>query len=264
MITLNILVGPKLGDLFHMLIVPKFLDHFCQVKTNLYIIEIHDNFSTSLEDTYNQLKPIITAQKWCNSFNIYTSDVLIDIDLNDFRINGLWGTRPYWAIFLHTALSGEPGIPRNFASIEWGKNESYSDTLVVSRAYRDFFVFNDFVKQQYLSVFEKFEKRIFLAFDEKQYDIFPLKEHVELVIVKDLSEQLEIINGSKMNLFNCSGPLCMASALNAPRIIETAKWMIPAYAFDYEFFDNVETFDSQQVFSPNPKYLNLDIIPSAV
>jgi hypothetical protein len=251
--TINILVGPKMGDLFHMLIVPKYYHYFFNIKTNLYVIEKYDKFTTSLEDTYNQLKPIVTAQEWCNSFNIYKNDVRIDVDLNAFRWNGLWATRPFWAIFLHTAFPNQPNVPKNFASIKWAKNEEYSNTLVVSR--RDIFPFNDFVEKQYLSVFEKFENKIFLAFDPAQYEAFPLKDHLELVVVKNLSEQLEILNGSKMNLLNCSGPLCIASALNAPRIIETGEWMVPVYGHDYNYYDNVETFDCHQVFSPNPKFL---------
>jgi hypothetical protein len=206
-----------------------------------------------LDDSYNQLKPIITSQEWCNSFSIYKNDVKIDVDLNAFRWNGLWATRPFWAIFLHTAFPNQPNVPKNFASLKWTKNQDYSNTLVVSR--RDIFPFNDFVEKQYLSVFEKFENKIFLAFDPAQYEAFPLKDHLELVVVKNLSEQLEIINSSKMNLLNCSGPLCMASALNAPRIIETGEWMVPVYGYDYNYYDNVETFDSNQVFSPNPKFL---------
>lgn len=253
--TINILIGPKMGDLFHMLIVPKYYFYLLNIKTNLYLIEKHDKFSTSLKDSFEQLKPIIEKQEWCNSFQIFKYENRIDIDLNSFRWNGLWGARAYWAVFLHTAFPNQPNIPKNFASIKWSKNDDYNDTLVVSR--RDIFPFNDFVKRQYLSVFEKFDKKIFMAFDSSQYEAFPLKDHLELVVVKSLSEQLEILNGSKMNLLNCSGPLCMASALNAPRIIETGEWMIPAYAFDYMFYDNVETFDSNQVFSPNPKFLTM-------
>jgi hypothetical protein len=251
--TINILVGPKMGDLFHMLIVPRYYHYFFNVKTNLYVIEKYDKFTTSLDDSYNQLKPIITSQEWCNSFSIYKNDVKIDVDLNAFRWNGLWATRPFWAIFLHTAFPNQPNVPKNFASLKWTKNQDYSNILVVSR--RDIFPFNDFVEKQYLSVFEKFENKIFLAFDPAQYEAFPLKDHLELVVVKNLSEQLEIINSSKMNLLNCSGPLCMASALNAPRIIETGEWMVPVYGYDYNYYDNVETFDSNQVFSPNPKFL---------
>jgi hypothetical protein len=56
----------------------------------------------------------------------------------------------------------------------------------------------------------------------------------------------------------------MASALNAPRIIETGEWMVPVYGYDFLSYDNVETFDCHQVFSPNPEYLKSDILSQIV
>jgi hypothetical protein len=113
----------------------------------------------------------------------------------------------------------------------------------------------DFIRDQYLHVFSQFDKKVFVTFDKKQYDVFPLKDHLELKLVDTIDEQLAILNSSKMNMLNCSAALCMATALNAPSIIETGPCLNIHYALDYLYFDSVESFDNVEVISPNPKYL---------
>ena len=125
----NILIGPKLGDLFHMLTVPKYIHYFYGIKSNIYITEKFDKFSTGLEDTYQSLYEIITSQPFTESFQIYNNEA-IDIDLNLFRTNGIWCTRPFWAIFLHTAFPSCPTIPKNFKILNWKKNDKYQDYLI--------------------------------------------------------------------------------------------------------------------------------------
>jgi hypothetical protein len=251
---LDILMGPKLGDFISSLVVPAYYYYLTGRKTNLYICEYYDKFTTSLERTYEELKPILLDQHYVDSFEIFDPEKhALDHNLNAFRENNLISTRPFWAVFLHTVFEYEPEIPYNFTTLKWRKDETYKDYLVVDR--KDMFEFNDFIRDQYLHVFSQFDKKVFVTFDKKQYDDFPLKDHLELKLVDSLDEQLAIINGSKMNMLNCSAALCMATALNAPRIIETGKWLNIHYALDYLYFDNVESFDQDEVISPNPVYL---------
>lgn len=250
----DILMGPKLGDFISSLVVPAYYYYITGKTSNIYIAEYYDRFTTSLERTYEELKPILLAQEYINSFEIFDhTKHAIDHNLNEFRDNNLISTRPFWAVFLHTVFKYEPTIPYNFTTLKWRKDETYSDYLVVDR--KDMFEFNDFIKEQYLHVFSKFDKKVFVTFDPKQYESFPLKDHLEFKIVDSIDEQMAIINGSKMNMLNCSAGLCMATALNAPRIIETGKWLNIHYALDFMNFDNVESFDDIEVISPNPTYL---------
>jgi hypothetical protein len=248
----NILIGPKLGDLFHMLTVPKYLHYFYGIKSNIFITEKFDKFSTGLEDTYLSLYEIITAQPFTESFQIYNNEA-IDVDLNLFRTNGIWCTRPFWAIFLHTAFPNCPVIPKNFKVLNWKKNDEYKDYLIVHR--KPLFEFNSFVEKQYLEVFEQYDNKLFLTFDEKLYDEFPLKNKIDMLLCKDLSAQLTVINSAKMNLFNATAPITMASVLNAPRIGELGKWINTLYGTDHLLFDNVEYFDEFEILTPNPKIL---------
>lgn len=250
----KILLGPKLGDLFHMLTVPRYLHYFYGIKSKIYITEKYDTFSTGLEDTYKSLYEIITQQSFCSSFEIFNpSKHQIDIDLNVFRTNGIWCTRPFWAIFLHSVFPNQPIIPKNFKVLNWKEDKKFEDYLIVHR--KPLFEYNDFVEQQYLNVFNQFDKKIFLTYDENLYNQFPLKDKIDVYICKDLSEQLAIINGAKLGLFNATAPITMASVLNKPRIGELGKWINTLYGSDHLFFDNVEFFDEFEILTPNPNFL---------
>ncbi len=250
----KVLLGPKLGDLFHMLTVPKYLHYFYGIKSKIYITEKFDTFSTGLEHTYNSLYDIVIQQPFCSSFEIYDENKHeIDIDLNKFRKNGIWCSRPYWAIFLHSVFPNQPNIPKNFKVLNWKKNDKFKDYLIVHR--KPLFDFNDFVEQQYLNIFNQYDKKIFLTFDEEIYNQFPLKDKIDVYVSKDLSEQLSIINGAEMSLFNATAPITMASVLNKPRIGELGKWINTLYGSDHLFFDDVEFFDEFQILTPNTKIL---------
>jgi hypothetical protein len=111
------------------------------------------------------------------------------------------------------------------------EDETYSDYLVVDR--KDMFEFNDFIKEQYLHVFSKFDKKVFVTFDPKQYESFPLKDHLECKIVDSIDEQMAIINGSKMNMLNCVVQDCVwLLHSRCSKIIETGKWLNIHYALD--------------------------------
>ena len=83
----------------------------------------------------------------------------------------------------------------------------------------------------------------------------PLKNKIDLLVCKNLEEQLTIINSAKMNLFNATAPITMASVLNAPRIGELGKWINTLYGSDHLLYDNVEFFDEFDILTPEPKSL---------
>lgn len=251
----NVLMGPKLGDFLHSLVVPAFYYRMFGKKTNLYINEVFDTWANPLEDTYKELYPIIMNQDYINSFEIFDKNKhRIDHDLNQFRYNRLIYTRPFWAVFLHSAFMNNPVIPKNFITLKVDPDYTYKDYLLVHRK-DGRFEWNDFTEKQYLNVMNKFEKKLFIAFNEHDYDKFPLKDKIDLLVVKDLSPFLSYLKGSKMLLTNATSTLCMASAMNVPRIGEVGKFITPHYCNDHMFYDNVEFFDPYQIFTPNCKYL---------
>ena len=253
--TVNILMGPKLGDLMHSLTVPAFYYRTFGVKTNFYLCEKHDKFSTSLERTYEELKPILEAQDYINSFEIYNpAKHVINHDLNQFRYNRLLYTRSFWAVFLHTAFPNNPVIPKNFVALKMPKDDTFKDTLLIHRK-DGRFEWDDEIERNYKDVMDQFDKKVFIDFEEHHYEKFKFKDDCELFVEPDLGKFMQYINGCKVFMTNATGTLCMATSMNSPRIGEVGKFITPHYMHDHLFFDDAEFFDHSGVLTPNPKYL---------
>jgi hypothetical protein len=253
--TVNILMGPKMGDLMHSLTVPAYYYYTLGKKTNFYLCERYDTFSTSLQRTYDELKPILEAQEYINSFEIYDpSKHFYQHDLNQFRFNGLLYSRSFWAVFLHTAFPHCPIIPKNFVALKMPKDDKFKDCLLIHRK-DGRFEWNENIENNYKKVMDQFDKKVFIDFEEHHYDKFKFKDDCELFIEPDLEKFMKYINGCKMFLTNASGPLCMATSMNSPRIAELGHFTTYHYRNDHLFFDNCEFFDLNGFKTPNPKYL---------
>lgn len=252
---INILMGPKLGDMIHSLTVPAFIWQVFGMKTNFYIFEKYDTFTTSLERTYQELIPILSNQEYINDFQIYDENKHeIHIDLNQFRFNGLLYTRSFWAVFLHTVFKDYPIIPRNFVALDVSPDYTFKDCLLIHRKW-DRFSDEQFIQKCYNNVMKKFDKIFFIDFRKHNYEKFFFNDKCELLEVTDLLKYLQYLKGCKTFITNISGPLCMATSLSSPRIGEILEFNIPHYANDHLFFDDVEFFSDKEIFTPNPKYL---------
>jgi hypothetical protein len=258
--TFNILMGAKMGDLFHSLIAPAYLYHKTGCKSNFYIAEACDKFETSLERSIEELTPIMAYQDYINSFEKFRNGIhKIDYDLNNFRFLGGVGRYHANVNFLRNLHDYCPiNLPYNFQFLNAPKYDKYSDYLIVSRK-PERTQWNDFVEKQYKHIFSQFDKKIFISFNGKDYEDFPLKNEVELLIVEELFEFIKIINSGKLFVANCSGPLCFASGLNINRVGEVGSWIIANYYKDHMFSDKSEIFsDEGVIFTPNTKYLLKD------
>lgn len=259
--TYNVLMGAKMGDLFHSLIVPAALYHITGYKSNYYITEACDKFETSLERSIKELTPIMEYQEYINSFEKWRNGIHhIDYDLNNFRFVGAIGRDHVNINFLKTIHDMNSfNIPFNFQFLHSPKYEEYSDYLIVSRKHHRT-EWNDFVEKQYRHVFSQFDKKLFISFNGKDYDDFPLKNEIDLLIVEELYEFIKIMNSGKLFLANCSGPLCFASGLNIDRIGEVGSWIVANYYHDHSFTDKSEIFsDKGEIFTPQLRYLSRDL-----
>ena len=171
-----------------------------------------------------------------------------------FRFNGLLYTRSFWAVFLHTAFPHCPKIPRNFKVLDMPKDDTFKDCLLIHRK-DGRFDWNDEVDRNYRKVMDQFERKVFIDFEEHHYQKFKYKDECELFVVPELGKFMSYINGCKMLLTNGSGPLCMATSMNSPRIGELGRFITYHYMHDHLFFDNAEFFEENGVLTPNPKYL---------
>jgi hypothetical protein len=251
------LMGAKVGDLFHSLIVPALLFHTTGRKSDFHIIEACDKFETSFERTFEELMPIMDYQPYIENFSKYRNGVHeINVDLNHFR-NFNVSTEHANITFIKTLLGfGEDiTLPYDFKYLYSPIIEQYKDYTIVSRK-PGRTTWNDFVEMQYRHIFDQFEKKLFVSFNGEDYQNFPLKNELDLLIVDELFDFIKIVNSCKLFLANCSGPLCFASALNTPRIGETGSWVVGRYKDDHLFSSKSEIFsDEGIIFTPETKYL---------
>jgi hypothetical protein len=250
----HILMGPKLGDFLHSLVVPYFFYETWNIKTNLYINEIYDKFTTSLEETYNELHPIMMQQPYISSFQIYDPEKHnIEIDLNEFRWNGNVCTRSFSGQFLDMVFIGAKIVDRNFQVITLEPDYKYQEYLIVNR--RGDCVWSDDTKEQYEHIFSQFEKRIFMGFNKTQYDNFPLKDQCEFVKVDSLLQYMRYLAGCNLVLCNTSATLAMSTVLNCPRIGEIEGIVTRHYANDYMMSDFCEFFGNGTIYCHEPKFI---------
>jgi len=255
----NILMGAKMGDLFHSLIVPAYLYYKNDIKTNFYITEAFDKFETSLQRSIEELEPIMAYQPYINTFQKYRNGVhKIDFDLNDFRFNypGSYHANHTFLTLLKSV--GKIQLPFNFKYLDAPVLNNYKDYLIISRK-PDRTEWNDFVEKQYRHIMSQFDKKLFVSFNGKDYENFPLKDDVDLLVVEELFDFIKIVNSCNLFLANCSGPLCFASALNANRVGEVGSWITGRYKNDHLYSDKSEIFsDEGEIFNSNTKYLLKD------
>lgn len=218
----NYLVGGKLGDFIHGLVVCKRMYEKNGEKANVFIDNIGDPFERSLEFTYNELKPILEKQKWLNEFKIYSGEH-VDVNINEFR-NSEYLYKTNWLnIYFKTFIGRDEEPPKEYQWIEMSKNPEFTNTLLVNRSSTRVGLMDENVIQRYLNLITRFERRYFICFDKSQYENFQLKSYFDLIIVSNLYEYFEIINSCKLFIGNQSGPYAWASAMNTPRILEIFK-----------------------------------------
>lgn len=241
---MNYLACPKLGDLFHSMILPKFLFDNGQGKADLFLCEKYDKFNLGLDHTYNELIEIMEVQEFVSSFQLFDGSKNIDIDLGSFRYSPMLANAPFWQIFLHTWIRPLPDLPRNYKWISVPKITGYEDVLYINRSYNwNGGVMSENTINKYREVMSSFSRKIFVTPEKIQYDEFPLKDECELVIPNSLMEMCQIMASSNSFLGNQSGPLAIATAMNVPRVGELMDYRAHLhYLNDKIWYDNVEFF----------------------
>jgi len=238
--TKSYLQGGKLGDFIHSLCVCKFNYDFFNYKADLFISDVGDTFELGIENAYNDLKPIIERQEWLNSFKIYNGEK-IDINLSSFRQSRYLYTTNWIEIYFNEFLDGI-APPSEYSWIEVGKDENLSNTLLVNRSLKPFTPKINEIYRNIINNNSDLEK-VFICFDEKQYENFNLKDDFKLLKVNTLYDFFEKINSCKLFLGNQSGPMGWATSMNAPRIIELlARIDNIHYVNDRKYYQNFNFF----------------------
>jgi len=233
----------KLGDFIHSLVVCKFNWEFFGYKADLYISNDAGHFEKGLEFTYNDLKPILEKQEWLNSFNIYNGEI-IDVNLTRFRQSRFLYTTNWIEIYFKEFFD-DMMPPNEYSWIELEKDETLSDTLVINRSMKPM---SEKTKGVYQGVLNEFEKKVFICFDESQYQNFPLNDQCEILKVNSLYEFFAKINGSKLFIGNQSGPMSWATAMNIRRGIELLATIDNVhYIKDKEYYSQFDYFQGDAI-----------------
>jgi hypothetical protein len=188
-------------------------------KADLYIAETGDVFSTGLEKTYLDLKPVIESQDWINSFNVYDRQT-IQVNLNSFRSSHLLFNSNWLNIYFNSFLPGEE-IPLEYSWIDIPKIEKYKNALVVNRSPKRY---GTQMSPDTLSKIKEialdYKEKFFICSEPSQYEMFELKNEFECVIMPDLFSFFQAIKSCGLFFGNQSAPFAMASSMNVPRVLE--------------------------------------------
>lgn len=209
--------GGLLGDFIQSLsvICEKFYET-CGRKGILYISNIGDTFRNGLENTYNDIYPVIIKQKYIKEFKIYNNESY-DIDLVKWRYDDL---------VFKTSWSN---IYNNNYNVCWGKhkwletlyNDKWKDKVIINTTnYRfpyniDFKLLNELHPNNLIYISSSKDTHIYFENKTQLY--------INYYQVNDFLELATIINSCKLFVGSISMPFSVANALHKPRICGLAK-----------------------------------------
>jgi len=198
---MNFILGGRMGDLIHMLYVVKNTPG----KHDLFITDrrdLHsDGFIYPLEQTIQELLPVLMQQEYVNSVKPYDNEEAINLNL--------WRRYVYSASWTNL-LAKTFNVPATGGAwmTEQGRSYSYRNETIIHcstpGARR-----GDWSKVDLMD-------GIFMGTDE-EYNSFG-KFNLTHVMPKTLREMFILINSCKLFIGNQSLPLAVAHALDVPRI----------------------------------------------
>jgi hypothetical protein len=267
--TLNFLSGGKLGDFIHALYAIRGICLDKNAKADLYLYDIGWEFG--IENTYNELYPILIQEEYINSFNILTDYHLepiqnpqqnTPIQINNLKIKdkgyidlGDYIRSPYlyqkcWSeLYADTFNFKIPSVYRwlNFKSID----TTLSETVLVHRKHTTR-LNSDFIYDDILNEYE--DKLVFISSNIKDYENFPYKDKMPFLHITTLEQWLTAINSCALFISNLTAPAALAHALDVPRMIE-----LP-YTVDYKHCTGEEKYSDNVYWYLNQEVNNLSLL----
>lgn len=219
---MNILIGGKLGDFIHSLIIPKYLYDRSGEKFNIYICNHEqETFGNGIEQTYAELESTIKQQQYVNDFAIYSGQI-IDIDLTRFRDYTNLLSTSWNEFYLWNYISPQIEIPFNYTWLDIKKDEKYKDMLLINRSNLPYD--NPDAEKFYRNYIKGYKGRVFFVCSwEWQYESFFLKNELPMMLIPELKDMIAALASCEHFLGNMTGTTAIANAFNTPRTIETFK-----------------------------------------
>jgi hypothetical protein len=232
----NFIAGGKTGDLIHNLLVVKKIFEKTNFKAKLYITDNSsyggDPFNFHILTTYNDLYPVIIKQEYIDSFEILTPEIKLEkfFNLNSWRQCKLVYSSCWTEILAETY-----NIDTNISSwLKFDTIDDLNDTVLIHRSthrHNPHFPWESVVKNN---------KCKFITHRNTlhEYEIFPFKNNVELLICESFSDFVKYINSCKIFVGNMSAPLAIAHALNKPHFGELIFPDEIHYIGEKKYFNN--------------------------
>jgi hypothetical protein len=208
------MIGGKLGDFIHSLLVPSYIYTTTGVKSNIYL---QDNWGWERggETAYNDLHPILAQQEYVNDFKIYNGEN-VDYDLSTFRNSPMLYKECWTKILLKTFLNKDEIELFNYKWITLPKDDKYKEWTLIHRSDRSLGpatskIYEDIIASTPSS---------FICFDKHLYEVFPLNHSLPFVALSSLYDFFVAINSCKHYIGNMTGPSAFAMSLGVKRSIE--------------------------------------------
>lgn len=247
---MNILIGPKLGDFMHCMLIPKMLWETKKIKSNIYICEnyIHpERFTSGIKKIYEETYQLIIEQEYVESYNIFNNEKM-DLFLGDFRICKKLFKDSWTNMLIDHFLKNEKPI-FNLQIIKTKKEEYLKDKILINRKnYR----VNGNKNYFYKNLFNKFKDNVLYLEPEsnKSEDPF-IFNSIESIKTKNLYDFVKCINSCKFFIGNLSAPLAIATCLNKDRLGELCYPDAIHYINDFYNYDTFSWFDHNKSMISN-------------
>lgn len=239
---LNILIGGKLGDFFHSLILPKYIHEASMGSTiiNIYICN-HEKeiFSSGLEKTYEELLPIMNKQSYVNVFKIYEPNVKIDIDLTKFRDLENLFTTSWNEFYLRNYIKSDLKVPFGYSWIDFYYKPMYKDLLLINRNTLPYV--NADAEEVYKNYIDAYKGNVYFVCSWlEQYEQFSLRDSVPMLYLPNLEDMITAIGSCKHFLGNLTATAAIATAVNKNRTVEIFSDLIRTkYIHEMKYYDNL-------------------------
>ena len=229
----NFLIAGKLGDFLHSLFAVKNLCEQNKYKANIYMVDIGWDFG--IENTYQELRPILKKQEYINDVFILTDYYLdpiqtpernspIQVFNEQLKKEGYIFNEYIKSSLLYKTCWSE--IYENFYNFkstqaQWFVYDKYDENLkgkiLVHRKNND--MKNETFPWEKICNQYK-DNLIFISSNIADYDNFPWKEKMPFKSIVTLDDWFTSINSCEMIISNLTGPTDIAHALDKKRIIE--------------------------------------------
>lgn len=206
----------RTGDLIHNLLVIKSLYEQSDKKGILYITNDKkyggDSFLFDINKTYDDLSPVVSYQDYIESFHILQDNQKIEesINLNSWRRAKLFMKSSWIDILCDHHCLRPPINPW----IKYEKLYGLEETVLIHRStkrHSSNFPWEKIVNEN---------KCKFVTNSIAEYEYFPYKNKVELLLCDTFSELVKYINSCKFFVGNMSTPLALAHSLGIPHLGE--------------------------------------------